>query len=186
MAANLFDSLSPKAKFFATLLTNAGFNAEELVTKNDATALRAHIDGLPKGGVNEIDLKAAIETATQEMRTQVTALEGKLTTAETTGAKFTALTASLDAAGVKLGTETDAAKVKAAVDLHSAKAARDMVAKAGHPGLLDDPAIDPAKNQVVDPSKKKTEGLTGRDRMASSFNEEIKALNGTSNRRRNN
>ncbi len=185
MAANLFDSLSPKAKFFATLLTNAGFNAEELVTKNDATALKTHIEGLKKADKSEAELSTAIEAATQELTTQVTTLEGKLTAAETTGAKFTALTTSLDAAGLKLGTETDAAKVKAAVDLHSAKAARDMVAKAGHPGLLDDPALDPAKQQTKDPSKKKTEGLTGRERMAAAFNVEIAAMNSATNRRRN-
>ncbi len=186
MAANLFDKLSPKAAFLSTLLTNVGLNVAELVEKNDANALKAHIDGIAKGE-DKAALTTAIDTATHELRSEVATLEQKLTTAEANAGKFTTFLASVEAAGVKLGAKTEAADVKAAVDLHTATAARNMVAKAGHPGLLDDPALDPANQKRADDKsrdKAKNEGLTGRDRMAAAFNVEI-AHNKTNDRRRN-
>lgn len=169
MAANLFDKLSPKAAFLSTVLANAGFNVEELVAKADANAVKLHIEGLSKGQSKE-ELTTAIATATSELQTQVSTLEQSLSAATAKATNFAALTSSLDAAGFKV-TDFEAGKVKAALELHTATAARNMVARAGHPGLLDDPALDPTKQTRVDPAKVKTETtLTGRERMAAAFN----------------
>lgn len=174
MAVNLFDQLSPKAKFFSALLTNAGFNVEELVTKADANALKLHIEGLKTNP----DLEKAINDATAQLRTDLTNAEAKVTEA---GAKYDGLTSALATAGVKLGKEVetdgkiDGAKLKLSHELAVATAARNMVAKAGHPGLLDDPALDPANQKRADEKKKDGPEPTGRDRLVASFQREIAA-----------
>ncbi len=173
------------AEFARAAFTAAGLDFEAFKTAKNTDCLKTAIAAVkPSADAETILAQAAKEN--EELTSKVGELSGKLTAAETNAAQFATLTASLNAAGVKLGTDTDATKVKAAIDLHSATAARNMVARAGHPGLLDDPALDPTKQETVEQkaNKAKTEGLTGRDRMAAAFNSEI-ASRDANKRRRN-
>lgn len=175
------------AEFARAAFAAAGIDFESAKSAKNTDCLKAALAAAKANSEAETILAQA-KQENDELAGRVGELEAAQTIATAT---VTNLTAAITAnTGVTVTIAADgtinAEAIKTAHDAKVTKAARDMVARAGHPGLLDDPAIDPTKQQRVD-SKTKDENapqLTGRDRMAAAFSKEIAILNRSERRRR--
>ncbi len=169
-------------KFFAALKLStyadaafkaAGLDLEKLAAANDVDAIKTAVaaKAAPDAEANAAILAA--KTENEELTAKLAAAESFKASAET----LSVIVTGCEAAGFKPGeTKTGTALTSATVtenfDLAVAKKARLMVAKAGHPGILDDVGTRAPDNKPAPAAS--TEQLTGRDRMAKSFGAQIR------------
>lgn len=136
MASNLFDSLSPVAKFASGLFAAAGLNLSEMVAKGDVNALKAHIESAKSNQ----DLAQAITEATKSLTAQVETLTSEKANLSSSVATL------VKHIGVKPEEVADEEKVKAAMQAKVTAEARSYLARHGHEIIPDKPESDPTKN----------------------------------------
>lgn len=143
--------------FARSAFAAAGLDFDALKKAKNTNALKdAMQSAVPTSDMGEAD--KAIEAAVKENGE----LKEQLAGLETAGKR---LTASFEAIGIK-DTSSDE-KIAEQQKLNVAKHAREMVARAGHPGIVDE--IDPASTKSKAVKKEDNSKLQGADRVRADF-----------------
>lgn len=159
------------AAFARLAFTAAGLDFDKAIAAKDADVIKSAIVAGKNPDAESI--LSAAKTENDDLKTQLE------TVTKSSGAKFTALVAAVDGQGFKVADATDADgnvsadKLAAQKKLFVAKEARAMVAKAGHPGVLDE---IPADAQKPKEAKKTDDSVRGEDRLARDFNAQLAKL----------
>lgn len=149
------------ATFADELLKAVGLDLTALAAAGDKEALKTALAA--KSGIAEAE--SALAEAVKENEELTAKLDAALKF-KADADKFVALSAAVKGAGLN---PDEPAKIEEQQKAAVAKGARLMVAKAGHPGIIDDIAPEPATKQ---PKKQKDPNAAepvGRDRMAKAF-----------------
>lgn len=155
------------AEFARNAFKAAGLDFDkEIAAKNNDCIKSALAAAKPGEGAESI--LAAAKTENDELSAKVDSLTKSAAT------RHTEIISAVDALGFKMADaisadgKIDSAKLDEQKSKIVAKAARDMVAKAGHPGVLDEvPAISAADAKKKDA---KADNVTGADRLKRDFN----------------
>ena len=158
------------AAYARTAFAAAGLDFEKLSAAKDTDAIKTALAAKPSPEAEGESVKAlaAAESKAKAANDLAESLKANLDSLEK---EHEALGNSIKAIG--LNPEDSAEKIEAAHKAAVAKSAREMVAKAGHPGVLDDPLLDPLSKKEEKPK----DDVKGQDRMARDFNRQIAAFN---------
>lgn len=165
------------AEFARKAFTAAGLDFDKSVADKNTDCLKAAVAAAkPAADAESILAEAAKEN--DELKAKLAEAEKSVSIAT----NFTSLSAATEAVGFKLAEAKDdkgaiaADKIAAQHKALVAKGARDLVAAAGHPGILESVTANPAE----DAEKKRKEAnakLSGEDRIRADFNAQIRNLN---------
>lgn len=171
------------AAFARGAFSAAGLDFDAAIAAKDADVLKKAIDAAKASAKPAVDAEAVLAQAAKE-NADLAAKVAELEKSKSAADNFVNLSAAVEAAGIKLADATDkdgkidAAKIQEQHKASVSKAARDMIAAAGHPGVLDTPAADASK-----PAKQANENVKGEDRLRADFNAQLRNLNLPRNQR---
>lgn len=168
------------AEFARAAFAAAGLDFDALKSAKNTDCLKSAL-AAGKTSAEAEAILAAAKKENDDLSAQLSAAKKKGDEIEAgrsaLAARHTSLVTALDGAGVKLADsdfnaekpDETAAALKAKIEGAVTKTARLMVAKAGHPGLLDEINADATKPKK--PEEKKPEA-TGRDRLRAIFQQD--------------
>lgn len=160
------------ADFARNAFKAAGLDFDKEIAAKNTDCIKAAL-AAAKPGEGAESILAAAKTENDELIAKVDSLT------KSAAARHTEIITAVDALGFKMADaisddgKIDSAKLDEQKSKIVAKAARDMVAKAGHPGVLDEVPADPAAKKKE--QKKADENISGADRLARDFNAQIAA-----------
>lgn len=169
------------AEFATSAFSAVGLDLEALAKAGDVSALKTLIDSKAKAAGESKDYETLLADATKEngeLEARILKIGADLTAAQSQASLQSAVAASLASCGIDLKAMVDdkgafsAEKFAAAHKATVAKGAREMICKAGHPGLAEEITKDPAS---VKKTETKRDDLTGSDRIRADFNRQFRS-----------
>lgn len=154
------------AEFARNAFKAAGLDFEKESAAKNTDAIKSAL-AAAKPGEGAESILAAAKTENDELSAKVDSLT------KSAAARHTEIISAVDALGFKMADvisadgKIDSAKLDEQKSKIVAKAARDMVAKAGHPGVLDELPVDATKTKE---QKKADDSVQGADRLKRDFN----------------